>query len=263
MTTEEFYKIYSTNQNDFLEHHGILGQRWGVRRFQNKDGSLTPEGRARYGRKEFAQYIGPKDKTYNLDKWGKSPDTNLLYISGFSGSGKSTLARNIANESSADYIQLDIYYNNPQMKSERSKHFDRFLQRTVPEYDGLTKNWSRYKDKRHDMESEESKIYWDTMDKVRDAISEYSKESYKSKKPVIAEGVQLFDYTMFPTRDELRKGLYGKPVIMKGTDPIISNLRQLKRDKVKITPRLVLERIKWYKPLQDSYDDVNKILRGD
>ena len=33
---------------DFLIHYGILGQRWGVRRYQNKDGSLTDEGRARY-----------------------------------------------------------------------------------------------------------------------------------------------------------------------------------------------------------------------
>lgn len=29
-------------------HHGIRGQRWGVRRFQNKDGGLTPLGRRRY-----------------------------------------------------------------------------------------------------------------------------------------------------------------------------------------------------------------------
>lgn len=35
-------------QNE-LYHHGILGQRWGVRRFQNEDGSLTAEGRSRYG----------------------------------------------------------------------------------------------------------------------------------------------------------------------------------------------------------------------
>ena len=30
-----------------LYHHGILGQRWGVRRFQNKDGSLTSAGKSR------------------------------------------------------------------------------------------------------------------------------------------------------------------------------------------------------------------------
>ena len=31
-----------------LYHHGIKGQKWGVRRFQNKDGSLTPAGKERY-----------------------------------------------------------------------------------------------------------------------------------------------------------------------------------------------------------------------
>lgn len=30
-----------------LQHHGIKGQRWGVRRFQNEDGSLTKAGKAR------------------------------------------------------------------------------------------------------------------------------------------------------------------------------------------------------------------------
>lgn len=30
-----------------IRHHGILGQRWGVRRFQNADGSLTPSGQRR------------------------------------------------------------------------------------------------------------------------------------------------------------------------------------------------------------------------
>ena len=35
--------------NDELSHHGILGQKWGVRRYQNKDGSFTPAGLKRYG----------------------------------------------------------------------------------------------------------------------------------------------------------------------------------------------------------------------
>ena len=34
--------------NLYLEHHGILGMKWGVRRYQNKDGSLTPAGKKRY-----------------------------------------------------------------------------------------------------------------------------------------------------------------------------------------------------------------------
>lgn len=36
-------------QEDYLAHHGILGQKWGVRRYQNLDGSLTELGRKRRG----------------------------------------------------------------------------------------------------------------------------------------------------------------------------------------------------------------------
>lgn len=34
--------------NNELKHHGIIGQKWGIRRFQNSDGTLTAEGRRRY-----------------------------------------------------------------------------------------------------------------------------------------------------------------------------------------------------------------------
>jgi hypothetical protein len=35
---------------EYLAHHGILGQKWGVRRYQNADGTLTTEGKKRYDR---------------------------------------------------------------------------------------------------------------------------------------------------------------------------------------------------------------------
>ena len=49
---------------EFLYHHGIPGQKWGVRRFQNEDGSLTASGKIRYA------INGPADKAkrYAYDK---------------------------------------------------------------------------------------------------------------------------------------------------------------------------------------------------
>ena len=45
----EVRRIPNWNPNDELYHHGIKGQRWGVRRYQNPDGSLTAAGVRRYG----------------------------------------------------------------------------------------------------------------------------------------------------------------------------------------------------------------------
>ena len=49
----------------YLEHHGILGMKWGVRRYQNKDGTLTAEGMERYRKFKKALDASKKeDKAY-------------------------------------------------------------------------------------------------------------------------------------------------------------------------------------------------------
>ena len=66
-----------------LYHHGILGQRWGVRRYQNKDGSLTAEGRMRYGRDTNAHIISKNTKMYRtgiMDNDGLPRDQKHAYV---------------------------------------------------------------------------------------------------------------------------------------------------------------------------------------
>lgn len=51
------------HSDDELEHHGILGQKWGRRRYQNPDGSLTAEGRKHYGVGAAIRSLGEKSRT--------------------------------------------------------------------------------------------------------------------------------------------------------------------------------------------------------
>lgn len=51
--------------DDYVVHHGVEGQKWGVRRYQNLDGSLTPEGKrllAQHNKNKdsFAYRVGEK-----------------------------------------------------------------------------------------------------------------------------------------------------------------------------------------------------------
>ena len=56
--------------NAELYHHGIKGQRWGIRRYQNKDGSLTPYGKKRYA-KELAKLEAEKKRVRQYEQTAK------------------------------------------------------------------------------------------------------------------------------------------------------------------------------------------------
>lgn len=54
------------NRSSELYHHGILNQKWGIRRFQNKDGTLTEAGKKRYGHENETTEEKKKRITSNL-----------------------------------------------------------------------------------------------------------------------------------------------------------------------------------------------------
>ena len=56
--------------NAELYHHGVKGQRWGIRRYQNRDGSLTAYGKKRYA-KELAKLEAEKKRVRQYEQTAK------------------------------------------------------------------------------------------------------------------------------------------------------------------------------------------------
>lgn len=65
------------DNKDYIEHFGILGMKWGKRRYQNPDGTLTNEGKRRYVKKNMFTRV--KSNSMDSDKEEKRIAERIYY----------------------------------------------------------------------------------------------------------------------------------------------------------------------------------------
>lgn len=73
-----------------LRHYGVKGQKWGVRRYQYADGTLTPAGKKRYGSSSNSSFMNTKVK--DLVNTARTQITGKQYVDGYLKKG-TTFAR--------------------------------------------------------------------------------------------------------------------------------------------------------------------------
>lgn len=74
--------------SDYLIHHGVKGQKWGVRRYQYADGTLTPAGKKRY----YGNTSTVRSTTKEFVNKARTSITGKQYVDGYIKDG-TTLAR--------------------------------------------------------------------------------------------------------------------------------------------------------------------------
>lgn len=66
--SDDLYADIQPSYKDSLAHHGIKGQKWGVRRYENYDGTLTSSGKKRYEGTDRKSQKAKKQYLKKLDK---------------------------------------------------------------------------------------------------------------------------------------------------------------------------------------------------
>ena len=172
--------------SDYLYHHGILGQRWGIRRFRNKDGSLTSAGKKRYGIKEQGKLAN------KIKKDAQKGKRDTSYIS-----------KSIKNQEQISNTMKEYLHLREKWKSAYYKCEDEYEEATYRLSDKVDKEMQKHgldPDDINRMYYEDEILSTDPMIKMLEAEEEKAYNEYKNSEKQICD-ILLGEYGEQPVKD--------------------------------------------------------------
>lgn len=187
-----------------LYHHGIQGQKWGRRRWQNKDGSLTPAGRIHYGYSTINQYkknpnyflldvhekAKPRLDRLKTEEEGSIEEyKNKLGISDYEKKEKSLWDRqlSLSRDRWSDDLRISIpaerEYRKAKKEQEKLEKERRKIEKENKYWDSVSKIRKEYREKARDIILDDLKLtYNDDVKELFDLTKPYdwyNQEVYK------------------------------------------------------------------------------------
>lgn len=175
--------------DDILQHHGILGQKWGVRRYQNEDGSLTKAGKERYDKSSSS-----KPKLTIASELGK---VDAMSGAAPKASGSNPTSSRTSNKATVKKTGLFIF------KEDKERAKQNMSEALVNNHLGRVEGLSIIEKKLEDGSIEYKASYYDSSEKK---LVEYSIDELEELKKRVQKDA-LYKAELDRKRKEIRAAL--------------------------------------------------------